>query len=154
MSYHLRAGIPCFRAHPSQSHAIASPVTRFHTRTHALSLSALATSIIINVLTLNLTTGRAMPANFKTYEAQARLLAAVVAAHPGLKLDYKGKSDSVNLSGVSLYIPVPHCRVFTCASSALESCRKERATCREGTTGLICSSRGSTLRLRYDHLGY
>lgn len=32
-----------------------------------------------------------MPANFKTYEAQARLLAAVIAAHPELKLNYKGK---------------------------------------------------------------
>lgn len=32
-----------------------------------------------------------MPSNFKTYEAMYRLLVAVVAAHPGLKLDYKGK---------------------------------------------------------------
>ncbi|KAK3949702.1 hypothetical protein QBC32DRAFT_316580 [Pseudoneurospora amorphoporcata] len=30
-----------------------------------------------------------MPANFKTYEAQARLLAAVIAAHPELRLNYK-----------------------------------------------------------------
>ncbi|KAK4219246.1 hypothetical protein QBC37DRAFT_461761 [Rhypophila decipiens] len=30
-----------------------------------------------------------MVANFKTYEAQARLLAAVIAAHPDLKLNYK-----------------------------------------------------------------
>ncbi len=32
-----------------------------------------------------------MPTNFKTYETQARLLAAVVAAHPELKLNYKGE---------------------------------------------------------------
>lgn len=32
-----------------------------------------------------------MPANFKTYEAQSRLLAAVLAAHPELKLNFKGE---------------------------------------------------------------
>ncbi len=32
-----------------------------------------------------------MPTNFKTYEAQARLLAAVLAAHPELKLNYRGE---------------------------------------------------------------
>ncbi|KAK3402913.1 hypothetical protein B0T20DRAFT_343979 [Sordaria brevicollis] len=43
-----------------------------------------------------------MPANFKTYEAQARLLAAVIAAHPDLRLNYKaiaqhyGKSTSTS----------------------------------------------------------
>ncbi|KAK0615908.1 hypothetical protein B0T17DRAFT_619504 [Bombardia bombarda] len=43
-----------------------------------------------------------MPANFKTYESQARLLAAVVAAHPELRLNYKaiaqhyGKSQTVS----------------------------------------------------------
>ncbi|KAK3378500.1 hypothetical protein B0H63DRAFT_249095 [Podospora didyma] len=43
-----------------------------------------------------------MPASFKTYEAQARLLAAVVAAHPELRLNYKaiakhyGKSQTVS----------------------------------------------------------
>jgi len=30
-----------------------------------------------------------MPANFRTFESQSRLLAAVVASHPGLKLDFK-----------------------------------------------------------------
>lgn len=34
-----------------------------------------------------------MPANFRTYEGQLRLLTAVIAAHPSLKLDYKGKSS-------------------------------------------------------------
>lgn len=29
--------------------------------------------------------------NFKTYEAQTRLLAAVIATNPGLKLDFTGK---------------------------------------------------------------
>ncbi|KAK3945180.1 hypothetical protein QBC46DRAFT_403906 [Diplogelasinospora grovesii] len=43
-----------------------------------------------------------MPANFKTYEAQARLVAAIVAAHPELRLNYKaiaqhyGKSQTVS----------------------------------------------------------
>lgn len=32
-----------------------------------------------------------MPANFRTYEGQSRLLTAVIAAHPGLKLNYKGE---------------------------------------------------------------
>lgn len=31
-----------------------------------------------------------MPANFKTYEAQSRLIASIIAAHPELKLNYKG----------------------------------------------------------------
>lgn len=30
--------------------------------------------------------------SFKTYEAQTRLLAAVIATNKGIKLDYKGKS--------------------------------------------------------------
>ncbi|OAA61122.1 hypothetical protein SPI_05146 [Niveomyces insectorum RCEF 264] len=30
-----------------------------------------------------------MPSNFRTYEAQSRLLAAVLASHPGLKLNFK-----------------------------------------------------------------
>ena len=37
-----------------------------------------------------------MPANFKTYEAQARLLAAVIAAHPELRLNYKGKNQIIS----------------------------------------------------------
>jgi hypothetical protein len=37
-----------------------------------------------------------MPANFKTYEAQSRLIAAVIAAHPELKLNYKGKNRSIS----------------------------------------------------------
>lgn len=41
-----------------------------------------------------------MPANFRTYEAQSRLLTAVIAAHPGLKLNFKGKSKST----VSLFL--------------------------------------------------
>lgn len=32
-----------------------------------------------------------MPANFRSYEGQSRLLTAVIAAHPGLKLNYKGE---------------------------------------------------------------
>lgn len=32
-----------------------------------------------------------MGANFKTEESQRRLLTAVIAAHPGLKLNFKGK---------------------------------------------------------------
>lgn len=35
-----------------------------------------------------------MPANFKTYEAQSRLVAALVAANPGMKLDFKGEKYS------------------------------------------------------------
>lgn len=33
-----------------------------------------------------------MPANFRSYEGQLRLLTAVIAAHPELRLNYKGKS--------------------------------------------------------------
>lgn len=32
-----------------------------------------------------------MPANFRSYEGQLRLLTAVIAAHPDLRLNYKGK---------------------------------------------------------------
>ena len=31
-----------------------------------------------------------MPTNFKTYEAQSRLLVAVLASNPDLKLNFKG----------------------------------------------------------------
>lgn len=34
------------------------------------------------------------PANFRTYEGQNRLLTAIIAAHPDLKLNYKGESPS------------------------------------------------------------
>ncbi len=33
-------------------------------------------------------------ANYKTYEAQARMVRAIVAAHPDVKWNYKGKSIS------------------------------------------------------------
>lgn len=35
-----------------------------------------------------------MPANFRSYEGQLRLLTAVIAAHPELRLNYKGKSTA------------------------------------------------------------
>lgn len=35
-----------------------------------------------------------MPANFRSYEGQLRLLTAVIAAHPELRLNYKGKSTT------------------------------------------------------------
>ncbi|KAK3327637.1 hypothetical protein B0T19DRAFT_460833 [Cercophora scortea] len=39
-----------------------------------------------------------MPANFKTYESQARLLAATIAAHPELRLNYKERFTLLSLS--------------------------------------------------------
>lgn len=36
-------------------------------------------------------------ANYKTYEAQARMVRAIVAAHPEVKWNYKGKNLSVFL---------------------------------------------------------
>jgi hypothetical protein len=36
-------------------------------------------------------------ANYKTYEAQARMVRAIVAAHPEVKWNYKGKKLSVSL---------------------------------------------------------
>jgi hypothetical protein len=37
-------------------------------------------------------------ANYKTYEAQARMVRAIVAAHPDVKWNYKGKRT------ISLYL--------------------------------------------------
>ena len=37
-------------------------------------------------------------ANYKTFEAQARLIRAIVAAHPDTKWNYKGKISSLLLS--------------------------------------------------------
>ncbi len=54
-----------------------------------------------------------MPTNFKTYEAQARLLAAVVAAHPELKLNYKGEflpDPKFTSSGVPHWAPLMELR--------------------------------------------
>ncbi|KAH8891300.1 hypothetical protein GQ53DRAFT_823925 [Thozetella sp. PMI_491] len=42
-----------------------------------------------------------MPTNFRTYEAQTRLLAAVIAAHPELKLNYKAIAQHSG-SGVTM----------------------------------------------------
>jgi hypothetical protein len=36
-------------------------------------------------------------ASYKTYEAQARLVRAIVAAHPNVKWDYKGKPMTISL---------------------------------------------------------
>lgn len=59
-------------------------------------------------------------ANYKTYEAQARMVRAIVAAHPEVKWNYKGKTwlDSL-LSGAPTSYPLvlptyfppghPHC---------------------------------------------
>ena len=45
--------------------------------------------------------------NFKTYEAQTRLLAAVIATNKGIKLDFKGKSKrKFHISLVS-FLPLP-----------------------------------------------
>jgi len=69
-----------------------------------------------------------MPANFKTFEAQSRLLAAVIAAHPGLKLDYKGKSaSSVFILSFQLHDPSPlplFYSLFCFLLFCLSSCRR------------------------------
>lgn len=38
-----------------------------------------------------------MVANFKTEESQRRLLTAVIAAHPELKLNFKGRYSSTSI---------------------------------------------------------
>lgn len=45
-----------------------------------------------------------MPANFRSYEGQLRLLTAVVAAHPELKLNYKGKSNVISLFSYAIFL--------------------------------------------------
>lgn len=49
-----------------------------------------------------------MPANFRSYEGQLRLLTAVIAAHPELRLNYKGKfSGSCLFFTVNIHITSP-----------------------------------------------
>jgi len=43
-------------------------------------------------------------ANYKTYEAQARMVRAIVAAHPEIKWNYKGKTIFI-LSSTALLCP-------------------------------------------------
>lgn len=98
-----------------------------------------------------------MPANFKTFEAQSRLLAAVIAAHPGLKLDYKGKSaSSVFISSFQLHDPSPPSRCstpsFVSYSSAYRPVGERKVVSR--TTGLIGVSHFSTLWFRHDYVGH
>lgn len=45
-----------------------------------------------------------MPANFRSYEGQLRLLTAVVAAHPELKLNYKGEPNMISSSSYALFL--------------------------------------------------
>lgn len=45
-----------------------------------------------------------MVANFRTEDAQRRLLTAVIAAHPDLKLNFKGKFRSPSMHTTSSYL--------------------------------------------------
>lgn len=45
-------------------------------------------------------------ANYKTYEAQARMVRAIVAAHPEIKWNYKGKTIFLHCL-YSSYPPLP-----------------------------------------------
>lgn len=45
--------------------------------------------------------------NFKTYEAQTRLLAAVIATNKNIKLDFKGKTKRISLISLAISLPVP-----------------------------------------------
>lgn len=44
----------------------------------------------------------AAKANYKSYEAQARLVRAIVAAHPEVKWNYKGKINNLSFIVVAL----------------------------------------------------
>lgn len=48
-----------------------------------------------------------MVANFRSYEGQLRLLTAVVAAHPELKLNYKGTSKTATVFTGAIFL-LPH----------------------------------------------
>lgn len=54
----------------------------------------------------------ATKANYKTYEAQARLVRAIVAAHPGTKWNYKGNTSTA-FALLSSYICMN--QLFVCA---------------------------------------
>lgn len=54
------------------------------------------TQQLVNIPTENMAPANAK-ANYKTYEAQARMVRAIVAAHPEVKWNYKGKNISVSL---------------------------------------------------------
>lgn len=55
-----------------------------------------------------------MVANFRSYEGQLRLLTAVVAAHPELKLNYKGTSKMIKFFPCALFL-LPHLPLFPLA---------------------------------------
>ena len=53
-----------------------------------------------------------MPSNFRTYEAQSRLLAAVLASNPDIRLNFKGEERL-------LFAPPGHLRPASAASRPL-----------------------------------
>lgn len=57
-----------------------------------------------------------MVANFKTEQSQRRLLTAVIAAHPELKLNFKGKSISI-----FIFICTPFRRYFEHSREIVQS---------------------------------
>jgi hypothetical protein len=48
-----------------------------------------------------------MVANFKNQDAQRRLLTAVIAAHPDLKLNFKGRCRSTSIHTLHFIVPLP-----------------------------------------------
>lgn len=60
-------------------------------------------------------------ANYKTYEAQARLVRAIVAAHPDVKWNYKGKHMTMTMISPYVYPfsppPQEDSSLFPCCAS-------------------------------------
>ena len=86
LSFTLRAHKLSFK--PLNSLLVSLISSPYRTSTFTLSTQLESKDIIISILT-NLQTTAKMP-NWKTYESSVRLLSAIVAAHPGLKLNYDG----------------------------------------------------------------
>jgi hypothetical protein len=88
-----------------------------------------------------------MPANFKTYEAQARLLCAVVAAHPELKLDYKSMCLSRSVSLAPQYDMITPDDSAPNESAPDDSTLKHSA--RRDSASYVCTIRDYTVHLAH-----
>lgn len=70
-------------------------------------------------------------ANYKTYESQARLVRAIVAAHPEVKWNYKGKLTPIFSVISSSHLRTPPARLIFLPAALPHHLRKNRITTTE-----------------------
>lgn len=71
-------------------HSIPITLPDHHSSLHTLILRTWGSLSLIPTLTLQNPRATATMPNWKSYESSVRLLSAIIAAHPGLKLNYDG----------------------------------------------------------------